>query len=90
MPLLIVATSGKSRVSAQIKFLPIDHRPLAGLVDLQHGRCGAARGLQTGLAWALKIITDPVHDIKMYYKSPYYLLRGEWMDPMDHVRTSVH
>jgi hypothetical protein len=46
--------------------------------------------LQAGLAWALKIITDPVHDIKMYYKSPYYLLRGEWMDPMDHVRTSVH
>lgn len=46
--------------------------------------------LQAGLAWALKIITDPLHDIKMYYKSPYYLLRGEWMDPMDHVRTSVH
>jgi hypothetical protein len=46
--------------------------------------------LQAGLAWALKIITDPLHDIKMYYKSPYYLLRGEWIDPMDHVRTSVH
>ena len=43
-----------------------------------------------GLAWAMKIITDPVHDIKMYYKSPFYLLRGEWIDPMDHVRTSVH
>jgi hypothetical protein len=46
--------------------------------------------LQAGLAWALKIITDPLHDIKMYYKSPIYLMRGEWIDPMDHVRTSVH
>ena len=46
--------------------------------------------LQDGLAWAMKIITDPFHDIKMYYKSPFYLLKGEWIDPMDHVRTSVH
>jgi len=48
------------------------------------------QSLLAGLAWAMKIITDPVHDIKMYYKSPWYLLRGEWIDPMDHVRTSVH
>ena len=41
--------------------------------------------LMTGLTWAFKIITDPFHDIKLYYKSPLYLMRGEWIDPMDHV-----
>ena len=33
--------------------------------------------LETGLAWAVKIITDPFHDIKLYYKAPYHLLRGD-------------
>jgi hypothetical protein len=38
--------------------------------------------VQTGLVWATKIVTDPFHDIKLYYKSPFYLLRGELIDPM--------
>lgn len=42
--------------------------------------------VRTGLAWAIKILTDPFHDIKMYYKAPYHLLRGELIDPMVHVR----
>lgn len=37
--------------------------------------------VQTGLAWAVKIMTDPFHDVKLYYKSPLYLLRGELIDP---------
>jgi hypothetical protein len=44
--------------------------------------------LMAGLAWGFKIITDPVHDVKMYHKSPLYLLRGEWIDPMDHVKVA--
>jgi hypothetical protein len=36
--------------------------------------------LQTGLAWAVKIVTDPFHDIKLYYKAPYRLLRGDLYD----------
>ena len=28
-----------------------------------------------------KILTDPFHDIKLYYKAPLYLLRGELIDP---------
>ena len=40
-----------------------------------------------GFAWALKIITDPFHDIKLYHKSPLYLLKGQWLDPMEHVKT---
>jgi hypothetical protein len=35
-----------------------------------------SRDLQTGLVWAVKILTDPFHDIKLYHKAPYHLLRG--------------
>jgi hypothetical protein len=44
------------------------------------------QGLMTGLVWALKIATDPFHDIALYWKSPWHLLRGELIDPMEHVR----
>ncbi|MGN8159450.1 hypothetical protein ACS8Y6_05210 [Salinisphaera sp. RV14] len=36
----------------------------------------------TGLAWATKIITDPLHDLKLYWKAPLYVLRGDLYDPM--------
>ena len=38
------------------------------------------RDLMTGLVWATKILTDPFHDIKLYYRAPGYLLRGEFLD----------
>ena len=38
--------------------------------------------VQTGVVWATKIITDPFHDVKLYYKAPFYLLRGQLIDPM--------
>jgi hypothetical protein len=28
-----------------------------------------------------KILTDPFHDIKLYWRAPLYLLRGELIDP---------
>jgi len=37
--------------------------------------------VQTGLVWATKILTDPFHDIKIYHKAPFALLRGELIDP---------
>ena len=40
------------------------------------------KGVQTGLVWLTKILTDPFHDVLLYYKAPYYLLRGELIDPM--------
>ena len=40
------------------------------------------KDVQTGLVWMTKILTDPFHDIKLYYKSPLYLLRGELIDPL--------
>ncbi len=48
------------------------------------------QGLMAGLAWAYKIITDPVHDVKMYHKAPLYLMRGQLLDPMEHVNASQH
>jgi hypothetical protein len=38
------------------------------------------KGVQAGFVWATKILTDPVHDIMLYYRAPLYLLRGEWID----------
>lgn len=36
--------------------------------------------VQTGIVWATKILTDPFHDVKLYYRAPAYLLRGELFD----------
>ena len=44
------------------------------------------KDVQTGLVWMTKIVTDPFHDIKLYYKSPFYLLRGELIDPITHAQ----
>jgi hypothetical protein len=44
------------------------------------------RDTQTGLVWMIKILTDPFHDLKLYYKAPLYVLRGELVDPMAHAR----
>lgn len=46
----------------------------------------AQKNITHGLAWALKILTDPFHDVKLYHRSPLYLLRGELYDPMEYVR----
>lgn len=38
--------------------------------------------IQTGLVWCTKILTDPFHDLKLYAKAPFHLMRGELIDPM--------
>lgn len=48
----------------------------------------AQQNLWTGLVWGAKIITDPFHDVMLYYKAPLALLRGELIDPMEHVHRS--
>jgi hypothetical protein len=39
------------------------------------------QSVQTGLVWVTKILTDPFHDVVLYHKAPWYLLRGQLMDP---------
>ena len=40
------------------------------------------RDVITGLVWMAKIITDPIHDIMLYWRSPLHLMTGELIDPM--------
>ncbi len=49
----------------------VPHRPSV----LPEGRADRARVVT-------KILTDPFHDIKLYYKAPLYVLRGELLDPI--------
>jgi hypothetical protein len=39
------------------------------------------RDVQTGLVWMTKILTDPFHDLKLYHRAPFALMRGELIDP---------
>ncbi|MDZ4075486.1 MAG: hypothetical protein U1E04_12145 [Hylemonella sp.] len=43
------------------------------------------QSLYTGIVWATKIITDPFHDILLYWKSPLYLLQGELIAKPEHL-----
>ncbi|MDT7838961.1 hypothetical protein [Aquabacterium sp. OR-4] len=43
--------------------------------------------LIVGVAWMTKILTDPFHDIMLYWRAPFHLLRGELLDPMEHVQS---
>lgn len=39
-------------------------------------------GVRSGLVWLAKILTDPLHDIRIYHKAPYRLWKGETRDGM--------
>jgi len=43
------------------------------------------KGVQSGLCWVIKIVTDPFSDVKLYWRAPFALMRGELIDPMDDV-----
>jgi hypothetical protein len=40
------------------------------------------RDVMTGIVWFTKILSDPFHDLKLYYKAPFQVLKGELFDPM--------
>jgi hypothetical protein len=44
------------------------------------------KDFRTAVVWITKILTDPFHDIKLYYRAPLCLLRGEWYEPAPHGR----
>ena len=39
------------------------------------------KDVEAGLVWMTKILTDPFHDILLYYKAPLALMRGELIEP---------
>jgi hypothetical protein len=48
------------------------------------------QGVLAGLVWMTKILTDPFHDAWLYRGAPLALLRGELIDPMEHVEGPGH
>jgi hypothetical protein len=40
------------------------------------------KDVRTGLVWMTKILTDPIHDVQLYYRAPLHVLRGEMFDPV--------
>jgi len=40
------------------------------------------RGPAWSLAWVAKILTDPFHNIAIYWRSPMALMRGQLLDPI--------
>jgi len=40
----------------------------------------ATQGIGVGLTWVYKVLTDPFHNIALYWRSPLALLRGEMID----------
>jgi hypothetical protein len=47
------------------------------------------RDVLTGLVWATKIITDPFHDITLYYKAPLLLLRRVMAEEIDDMEEAI-
>lgn len=50
------------------------------------GQLWVQQSLYVGVVWLCKILTDPFHDIALYWRSPLALMRGELLDPMHHAR----
>ena len=45
----------------------------------------AGRDVRTGVVWLTKILTDPFHDVMLYYRAPLHLMGGQLIDPMDEI-----
>jgi hypothetical protein len=43
------------------------------------------RDVRTGVVWLTKILTDPFHDVMLYYRAPLHLMGGQLIDPMDEI-----
>lgn len=41
------------------------------------------KDVQAGLVWATKILTDPFHDVKLYWRAPFHVLKGDLYDYME-------
>ena len=41
----------------------------------------AIQSRRVAITWCIKILTDPFHDVIIYRKSPFYLMRGQLIDP---------
>jgi len=81
---LVAPASGKAGIIQQVGMVWL-YVGIGGLV-FRMAQLTIQQGFMTAVAWASKILTDPFHDVMLYWKSPFYLLNGELLDPMDHAR----
>lgn len=44
------------------------------------------RSATLGAAWLFKILSDPFHNVEIYWRSPLHLLRGQLIEPLDPVQ----
>lgn len=44
------------------------------------------RDVRTGVVWFIKILTDPLNDVRQYCTAPLWLARGQLIDPMSEAR----
>jgi len=56
-----------------------------GALAFRVAQLAVQQSVQTGLVWLTKIVTDPFHDVMLYWRAPLHLARGELIDPMDDV-----
>jgi hypothetical protein len=54
----------------------------AGAVLFRTVQLFCLKGVQAGLVWFTKILTDPLHDIRIYHRAPAHILRGQMYDDM--------
>lgn len=87
LPLLLVFTPGSfglesgSGFGAHLEVLSRLWLGLAiGAVLFRMGQLAVRGEPETALVWGIKILTDPFHDIVMYWKAPFFLLRGQQFD----------
>lgn len=50
----------------------------------------ASGRVRTGAAWFVKILTDPFHNVREYWQSPLFLLRGQLYEPLESVDFYAH
>ena len=81
VPLLLWASGGSWR-DVGIAWLALG---AAGLL-FRVAQLALTQSWRIALAWMLKILSDPFHDIWLYHRAPLALLRGERYDPMRHVQ----
>ena len=45
-------------------------------------------GIQSGVVWFVKILTEPFTNLPLYYRAPFHVLKGDLLDPMDYPQHS--